>query len=63
MEIYLFKVEDYTTILIGQKNEKEECFFIQRGDGTIYNYGFDRIVFSKLIGVVDLNHLPTSDAK
>jgi hypothetical protein len=64
MEIYLFKVKDFTTVLVGQKNEKEECFFIQRGDGCIiHTYGFERIVWSKLVATVDVNDLPTSGEK
>jgi len=45
-EMYLFKVDGYTTHLVGRKNEKEGFYYIQRGDGFIYKYDFDRIEFS-----------------
>jgi len=45
-EMYLFKVTDYTTHLVGRKNEEGNFFYIQRGDGFIHKYDFDRIVFS-----------------
>ena len=45
MEVFLFKVKDYTTILIGQKYD--EGFFVQRGDGTKYKYENYRIEWSK----------------
>ena len=45
-EMYLFKVDEYTTELIGRKNESEGFFYIQRGDGFIYKYDFDRVEFS-----------------
>jgi len=51
VEVYLFKVKDYTTILVGQRNHNEKCFFVQRGDGTMYKYDYDRIVWSKLVSV------------
>lgn len=36
----------------------------QRGDGRIiHTYGFDRVVWSKLIATVDVNDLPTSGEK
>lgn len=48
MEIYKFKVKDYSTILIGKKVDpiynykkdtlEEGYFYIQRGDGTKYKY-------------------------
>ena len=54
MEIYLFKVKDYTTTLVGQYNEEEGYFYIQRGDGEIMaKYDavteFSRIEWSKKI--------------
>lgn len=51
VEVYLFKVKDYTTILVGQRNDVEKIFFVQRGDGTMYKYDYDRIVWSKLVSV------------
>lgn len=50
MKVYLFKVRDYTTTLVGQYNEAKECYYIQRGDGNIIaEYTKDRITYSKLI--------------
>lgn len=45
MEIFLFKVKDYTTVLAGQKYE--DGFFVQRGDGAKYEYENYRIEWSK----------------
>jgi hypothetical protein len=44
--IYLFKVKDYTTELVGKMyhNElKEKIFYVQRADGTKYEYPEHRI--------------------
>ena len=52
MDIYQFKVKDYTTILIGQMEiDKfdEKVFYIQRGDGTKYEYDNYRIEWYKKI--------------
>lgn len=49
--IYIFKVKDYTTILIGQYSPEEKCFFIQRGDGTKYSYDEYRIEWSHKLKV------------
>lgn len=43
-DIYLFKVKDYTTTLLGKK--KDDYFYIQRGDGTEYKYDVSRIEWS-----------------
>lgn len=56
VEVFLFKVKDYTTILVGQRNEDEKYFFVQRGDGTMYKYNYDRIVWSKLISVNSISY-------
>ncbi len=45
-EIYIFKVRDYTTELVGRKNIEGDFYYIQRGDGFKYRYNGDRIVFS-----------------
>lgn len=43
--IYMFKVVDYTTILLGRfENGK---YFVQRGDGTKYEYDEYRIVWKR----------------
>lgn len=34
IEFYLFKVKDYTTILVGRYDEEKNCFYIERGDGN-----------------------------
>ena len=47
--IYIFKVRDYTTELVGRKNIKGDFYYIQRGDGEMYKYDADRIVFSQKI--------------
>jgi hypothetical protein len=43
--IYLFKVSDYTTTLLGRYDEKKNCFYVQRGDGVKYEYDEYRIVW------------------
>lgn len=45
-DIYIFKVRDYTTILVGKRNVKEGYYYVQRGDGTKYKYDDDRITHS-----------------
>lgn len=42
-KLYMFQVSDYTTALVGYRNE--DGFYVQRGDGTCYHYDFYRIVF------------------
>jgi hypothetical protein len=49
MKIYLFKVKDWEKILLGQRNEEDKCFFVQRGNGEKYKYEDYRIVWSKEI--------------
>lgn len=59
MDIYIFKVKDYTTILVGQMelNEfKEKVFYIQRGDGEKHKYDEYRIEWFRHIGTVDLQN-------
>ena len=43
--IFLFKVRDFTTILLGRYDNEKNCFYIQRGDGTRYEYDEYRIVW------------------
>lgn len=60
MKLYLFKVKDYTTTLVGQYVEPVQAeskydrmfgyFFVQRGDGTRYEYDDSRIEWSKYLG-------------
>lgn len=52
MDIYKFKVKDYTTILVGQMfldEFNEEVYYVQRGDGTKYKYDKFRIEWSEKI--------------
>jgi hypothetical protein len=44
-DIYLFKVSDYTTILLGRYDKEKDCFYVQRGDGVKYEYDEYRIVW------------------
>jgi len=46
-EIYLFKVRDYTTELLGRKNIEGDFYYVQRGDGVMYKYDSDRIIYCK----------------
>jgi hypothetical protein len=57
MDIYLFKVKDYTTILVGQMEYDEfnkKVFYVQRGDGDKYKYDEYRIEWFKKIATVTL---------
>jgi hypothetical protein len=44
-DIYLFKVQDYTTVLLGRY--KDGIFYIQRGDGVKYEYQGYRIIWKQ----------------
>lgn len=44
-DIYLFKVRDYTTILLGRYDNG--VFYVQRGDGEKYEYDEDRVVWKQ----------------
>lgn len=46
-DIYLFKVSDYTTILLGRFDEAKKCFYVQRGDGKKYEYDEYRITWKE----------------
>jgi len=48
-DIYIFKVRDYTTELVGRRNEQEGFFYVQRGDGNIFRYDDYRVTFSEKI--------------
>lgn len=53
-KMYVFKVKDYTTLLVGRYNAKEEVFYIQRGDGLIVNkYESYRITFRRELTYAD----------
>ena len=51
MTIYIFKVSDYTTTLIGKFDKKEDCYYVQRGDGTKYYYEYWRVTWVQEINV------------
>jgi hypothetical protein len=46
-DIYLFKVKDYATILLGRYHNGK--FYIQRGDGVKYEYEAHRVVWKRLL--------------
>lgn len=56
MDIYQFKVKDYTTIMIGQMefnhDIREKVFYVQRGDGTKYSYGEYRVEWWRKIATI-----------
>lgn len=45
--IFLFKVKDFTTILLGRYDESHNCYFVQRGDGMKYEYEEYRVVWKQ----------------
>ena len=49
--VYLFKVKDYTTTLIGIFDEENRCFYVQRGDGVKWAYDIDRTSWYRKINV------------
>lgn len=46
-DIYLFKVRDYETILLGRYHDGK--FYVQRGDGVKYEYDAYRVVWKRLL--------------
>lgn len=46
-DIYLFKIKDYKTILLGRYHDGK--FYIQRGDGVKYEYEAYRVVWKRLL--------------
>jgi hypothetical protein len=67
INIYLFKLKDYTTILIGQKeiekmpiykNESDMIwYFIQRGDGQKHRYSENEIEWVRSLGEIDIENI------
>ncbi len=55
-DIYLFKVKDYTTILLGRYHDGK--FYIQRGDGVKYEYEAYRVVWKRLLNCSRDGNLP-----
>lgn len=47
--IWMFKVKDYTNVLIGQKDPGGN-YYVQRGDGTRYEYSSYNIIWSRYLG-------------
>jgi len=62
ISVYAFKVKDYSTILVGQKeirelksykNETERYqtyYYVQRGDGVKYSYHQNEVEWVKYVG-------------
>jgi hypothetical protein len=50
-KLFLFKVQDYTTELIGRYNEEKDCYYVQGGDGSKYEYDSDRVVWKRELNV------------
>jgi len=56
-EIYIFKVKDYTTEIVGRKRVDPDTFqgkdysrtfyYVERGDGTTYDYEECRVEWAK----------------
>lgn len=46
-KLFLFKVRDYTTELIGRYDKDKDCYYVQRGDGSKYEYDSYRITWKK----------------
>lgn len=46
--VWMFKVQDYTTVLVGTKEPGR--YVVERGDGTKYYYGTDEVVWSRYLG-------------
>ena len=65
IELYAFKVKDYTTILFGQKETESMpiyrsvsevvYYYVQRGDGRKHRYHENQIEWVKRIGVFNLS--------
>jgi len=66
VELYAFKVKDYTNILYGQKETHRNCgpcrrcktcvyYYVQRGDGTKYKYHEYQIEWAQFIGEFEIS--------
>lgn len=53
--IYLFKVKDFTTILLGRYDKENNCYYVQRGDGVKYEYQEYRITWKQKLNCYYLN--------
>ena len=45
--IFTFKVQDYTTELVGRYHADGDFYYVQRGDGFVRKYDADRVENSK----------------
>lgn len=45
--IYLFKVADYTTVLLGRYDKAKNLYYVQRGDGIKYEYEAYRVTWNQ----------------
>ena len=43
--IFLFKVRDFTTVMLGRYDPDNDCYYVERGDGTRYEYKYYRITW------------------
>jgi len=51
IRLFIFKVQDYTTELVGRYNEEKDCYYVQRGDGSKYEYESYRIEWKRELNV------------
>jgi hypothetical protein len=51
IRLFIFKVQDYTTELIGRYNKEKDCYYVQRGDGIKYEYESYRIEWRRELNV------------
>ena len=51
-EFYLFKVKDYTTVLMGKMTDDGNKYYVERGDGTKYEYWADELEWSKPVSEI-----------
>ena len=61
IDVYAFKVKDFTTIMIGQKDvdkNGDPFYYVQRGEGTVYKYGSG--IYSGLEWAVCIGSFDTS---
>ncbi len=49
--IYIFKVKDYITILVGRFDNQNDCYYVQRGDGKRFDYQTYRVEWSKKLNL------------
>lgn len=50
-KLFLFKVQDYTTELVGRYNKEKDCYYVQRGDGSKYEYDAYRVTWKQELNV------------